>query len=119
MTNEDLPQLQEIHAKFYANEFPIEDLTNRFFETIVVEENGKIISACALRTLIEAVMITDKSSSARARRDALVQILIKSLLVAGQTGHNSVQAFVQDDNWEKQLKHYGFRECKGKALFIG
>jgi glutathione peroxidase-family protein len=115
----DLEQLKEIHQKYYSHEFPFEDFIGRFFESMVVEDKGEIISACTLRTLIEAVMITDKNVETGLRREALLRILATSLLVAGRTGHCSVQAFIQDDTWEKQLKRYGFRECKGKALFIG
>jgi len=116
---DDIEILKEIHERYYKNEFPFDDFIGRFFECMVAEDNGKIISACSLRTLIEAVMITDKNIDHKLRREALLRILHTSLLVAGRTGHPSVQAFIQDETWEKQLKRYGFRECKGKALYIG
>jgi hypothetical protein len=116
----DLNELKMIHDKYFKDEFTFEDFCRNASCALICEENGRIISAMNLRSLLEMVSISDKEFPTDIRRDAMVNLLSKSLLIAGQAGFDSIHAFVQDDNWANHLKkRYGFRDSVGKSLVIG
>src|SRR3989304_3905742 len=116
----DLDQLKEIHEKYYKEEFRLENFLRPYlFGVICANDDDFIISAGVLRFIFESCIMTDKDFSSRIRRDALLQILRSQLLVTGRLGGDTIHAFVQDDKWFDQLKRYGFKEPKGKALFLG
>lgn len=116
----DLEQLKNIHASYYKDEFTFEDFVrSSLFNLLCEDDDGAIITAANIRTLLEIVMLTDKHKSSRIRREALLRIFHASLVVAGKTNHNSLHAFVQDENWYNKLKRYGFRDSVGKSLVIG
>jgi hypothetical protein len=115
----DLEQLKIIHERYYKEEFSLVEFYQNFLGLFSVVEDDKIITIGGVRTIAESVIVTNKSFSVRQRREALLQILQAQTFVTDHNGFNSLHAFVQDENWEKQLLEYGFKTCKGRALFIG
>lgn len=112
--NRDVQQIQEIWQKYFANDFPFEEFFNQMkFSCLVEDSSNKIVTAMAVRPILEAVMITNKDCSPRKRVEAILQ-LRPHIARLGQ-----VHAFVTDDGWESHLKRHGFRDSKGKALVIG
>lgn len=116
---EDLDQIGEIWLKHYKNEFSLPDFLHNFLCSFLVEENDKIISVCGVRTIAEAVAVTNKDISIRKRRAALYKILQASLFTIGAHNYNQLHAFVQDAEWKKHLLNVGFMETKGEALYLG
>jgi hypothetical protein len=114
----DLEQLKIIHERYYKEEFSLNEFMGNFLGLFSAVEDDKIISIAGVRTIAESIMVTDKSFSARQRRDVLLKMLQTQSFITGRSGYNQLHAFVQDENWERQLKDYGFKPCKGNALFI-
>jgi hypothetical protein len=121
MTPEDLPRLKEIHRRFFRDQFDFPDFVNGYLCAYLVEEDNEIIAACGIRTLAEAVLITNKSGdfSVAERREALLNILDASRFVCQKFGYDQLHAFViNDENWNRHLTDYGFNSTKGKALVL-
>lgn len=113
----DLFELQRIHKEFYAEEFPFPEFLKQVFNSFVIlDEDGRIISASIVKPILEIVSLTDKNRSVRIRRDALAQSLLVAEHVAKHEGFQGFHAFIQDREWEKHLKRYGFQDTKGKSL---
>lgn len=118
--SDDFAELKEIHEKYYSSEFSFPDFVTKYLCAFVVtdDESNRIITAAGVRTVTEVVALTNKDFAPRARREGLYRILDASAFVAIHNGYDQIHAFVQDDNWQKQLKKVGFRDCAGKALYL-
>lgn len=120
MMQRDLEQVKAIHEKYYGAEFPLPDfVTNYLCAFVVVGEGDSIISAGGVRTLLESVLITDKSFSPETRKEALLDILAANIHFAKQGNFDGIHAFVQDEKWAKRLRRTGFKDTIGKALYLG
>jgi hypothetical protein len=115
----DFEQLKIIHERYYKEEFSLNEFMGNFLGLFSAVEDNKIICVGGVRTIAESVMVTDKSFSVRQRRDVLLKMLQTQSFITGRSGYNQLHAFIQDSHWEQQLKDFGFKECKGKAVFIG
>lgn len=115
----DLEQLKLIHERYYKEEFSISEFYQNFLSLFSVVEDDKIISVGGVRQIAESVIVTDKSYSVRQRREALLMMFQSQTFVTGRNNYHQLHAFVQDENWLKQLIDYGFKPCKGNAVFIG
>lgn len=116
--DEDIKQITEIHQKFYSHEFNLDDFCQRFVNFLVIEEDGIIVSAGGIRTIAEAVAITNKDVSARKRREALYKMLQANIFNCNANHFNGLHVFIQDPIWQQHLINAGFRVCKGNALVI-
>ena len=115
----DLEQLKIIHERYYKEEFSLNEFMGNFLGLFSAVEDNKIIAIGGVRTIAESIMVTDKSFSTRQRREALLQMLQAQTFVTNRNNYPQLHAFVQDENWKSQLINYGFKPCKGNALFIG
>lgn len=115
----DLCKILEIHKKFYAQEFPIDDLRTLTCGYCVVDGNDVVITAGGIRPIMEAVIVTDKDVDIGLRRLALLSMLNQSVTTTREAGFNQLHAFVQDENWQRHLTRYGFKPTVGKSLVIG
>lgn len=115
----DIPQLFEIWKKHYADQFSFPDFRLNYIALFVVEddETKRIITAGGIRTIVESILITDRELSPRKRAIALKQVLTPSCWLAERNGYSQIHAFIQEPDWERQLKSIGFRPCKGDALY--
>jgi hypothetical protein len=115
----DLEQLKQIHERYYKEEFSVSEFYQNFLGLFSVIENEKIISIGGVRSIAESVIVTDKSFSVRQRREALLNMLQAQSFITNKNHYHQLHAFVQDKLWEAQLLDYGFKPCKGDAVYIG
>lgn len=114
---EDLNQLKEIHAQFYKHEFEFPNFLDKFeCVFVVVDDSEKIITGGGVRTILESVLLTDKSFAPRIRREALYNMLQGSTYVGEKLGYKEIHAFIQDDRWSQCLKKIGFKNTVGESL---
>src|SRR5574338_1452047 len=119
LSNLDIRQLQQIHEKYYAQEFDFDDFMRGFVASACIEsDSGEIISAGGIRPLTEIVLVTNKDFSVRERRAALYNMLAACMFSANKLSIDSLHAFVQDDAWIKHLKRVGFKDTIGKSLYL-
>lgn len=115
----DFEQLKLIHERYYKTEFSLAEFYEHFLQLFVVVEDDKIITAGGVRTIVESVIVTDKSFSVKQRREALLKMLQAQSFVTGRNDYKQLHAFIQDKSWLNQLIEYGFKPCKGNAIYIG
>lgn len=118
LEEKDIPQLVSIHEKFFSNEFSIDNFNHLIERAFVVEYKERIICVGGIKTLAEAVLVTDMDYNYHTRTKALKQSLNIFGYIARQTGHDSIHAFVNDDHWRDHLLNNGFKNCKGNAVFL-
>lgn len=114
----DIEELQQIHAKFYSDEFQFPDFFQRFICAFVVKDDDKIVSVGGVQPIAESIIITNKELSVKKRREALLQVLDASRYIANRAGYNQLHALIQDKTWKNHLMKYNFHPCKGEALFL-
>ena len=112
----DLVQLKDIHEKFYSNEFPISDLAGLACAFCVVDEFDRVVTAGGVRTIVEAVIVTDKDVDVEHRRFALLEMMKTATDTTRAMGYDQLHAFVQDEKWQRHLIKYGFKPTIGKSL---
>ncbi len=116
---DDIPKLQAIHARFFEKEFSFQDFCSAWISNfVIVDDNNEIISAGAIRPLMEIVAITDYSKPTRARVSALYDMLQIAQYVLRRTHATQLHCFVQDEKWLNQLIRCGFKSCVGKPLYM-
>lgn len=119
LCNRDVEQLREIHKRFYNKEFIFDDLFNKMLSSFVVtDDNDKILAGGGVRTITEAIIVTDKDVEISERRRALLEMLRASIFASSSHEYRELHAFIQDEKWMNHLKRYGFRETVGKSLVL-
>lgn len=119
LTEDDIPAIRRIHSQYYEHEFDLSTLFNNPLGLFVVTNgDDEIICVGNVRTIIESVLITDKSFSVRQRREALYKVLEVSAYIGKNKGYDELHAFIQDKTWEKHLEKVGFYPTKGKSLVL-
>lgn len=120
-TEEDVPELYDIHRRFYEKEFvfpfgtEFRPLLDKF---AVVDDSDKIISFGSLELSVEAIVITDKSREVNDRREALYKLMEALQWNARNHQFHHIHCTVQDDKWEHHLIKAGFKRCKGNYLYL-
>ena len=115
----DVEELRIIHEKFFSKEFPFADLFDKSLSSLVVtDDEEKIITGGQVRVIAESVIITNKDYPIKDKREALQEMLRALMFTANLKGFNQLHAFIQDENWERHLKRYGFKKTKGQALVL-
>lgn len=114
----DLQKVVEIHQKHYKEEFSIGDFLHNINHPIIIEEDDQIILAAGMRPIVESVAITNKDTSPRLRREALLLALRWMVIKAREAGQPALHCFIQGDSWVEQLKKYGFKPTKGESLIM-
>lgn len=115
---EDVDKLREIHEKFYKDDFTFPDFHRFVCAFVVTDTNDNIICGGGIRAIAETIIVTDKDFSAKDRKDALLEMLNMSLYCSNKAGFEQIHAFVTDDKWYEKLTMYGFKDCKGRAIFL-
>lgn len=115
----DLISLRHIHSLYFKDEFSFPDFLYGYLKSFVVlDEDGRIITAGGVRPIMECVLITDLNRTPRERREALLLALEASILPCEQLGYTQLHAFVQDEVWIHHLEKYGFKSTVGKSLVL-
>lgn len=118
LQSDDIDEIKLIHEKFYKREFDLPNFANDFLTSFIVCDDSGIITVAGIKPIAEIIAVTNKDVSPRRRRSALLSILESSSYIGKRYNFDQLHAFVQDCNWERQLKHVGFSDCKGHALYI-
>lgn len=116
----DIDILKLIHKQYYASEFNFPNFYHKFLDALTILTNDeRIIVSGGVKTILEAVAITDKSIPVQQRADALDQLLKLSSISAKSAGYDQIHVTVIDDpSWESRLRRTGFNEVKGKVLYL-
>ncbi len=115
--NRDHDRIIEIHNQ-YENECPISDLSNLACSFAIADENDKIITAGGIRSIMEAVIVTDKDVEIEQRRVALINMMHALKTTTKQAGYHELHAFIQDEKWLRHLIQHGFRNTVGRSIVI-
>src|SRR5712691_4088522 len=92
----DIEQAKEIWKQFYANEMPFPNFLDKFICAFSVVENDRIITIGGVRTIAEAILLTDQSLSKNMRVRALMEVFEAIKFVANRSGYNNINAFTSD-----------------------
>lgn len=116
----DESSIQAIHKQFYADEFSLDDMKNLTCGFSAVDENDKIICAGGIKSIMEMIIVTDKSVGLDKRQVALYEMLNTAAKTTHEAGYRQLHAFIQDEKWARYLiKHVGFKPTVGQSLVIG
>lgn len=116
----DVQCINDIHKRFYSEEFSLSDLDNLSYSFVSVDENDKVISAGGIKPIIEMIIVTDKDATVNNRQVALYDMLRMAEVSTRQAGYNQIHAFIQDEKWARYLiRHVGFKPTVGQSLVIG
>ena len=120
----DKESIDKIYNQFYShNEYPnFYDIGsyNRFqCAFVVTTDGGKIILAGGVKTIAEAVVVTDKNQPVRIRQEALLQALGSTIFIAQGAKYRQIHAFVNDDErYVNHLQKFGFKLMNDKLLVL-
>lgn len=115
----DIDRLREIHSQYFADEFPFPDFLNKFYCSLIVEDDKGIILAGGIRPICEVIAITNKERSSKNRYHAFAQLIQASMFICDSQGFNELTAFIQDKEWERNILKAGFVPTKGRSLVLG
>lgn len=112
---EDTEAVERIFTQHHKDSFGI---PKKCFLDAIVSEEDKVIAYGAVTLLAEAVMVLDLDASLKEKDWALRQLIWQA--IQGVSGKmDGLHAFVQDPKFAELLKkHFGFRTCKGEALYL-
>lgn len=115
---EDIPKLEQIHDKFYADEFPFPLVVGRkhFDKYVVTDDDDNILMFGTLEANVELIALSDLDADIKLRRDAYKKLIDISLAGAKYYGLPYIYASAPSDAMEKHLKHRGFVDVKHKIL---
>jgi len=114
-------EINRIYNKWFSdNEYP--NFSNPQYQCSFVvtnDDSDKIIVAGGVKTIAEAVVVTDKSLPVKTRLDALLQALGSSIFIAQGMKQKQIHAFVNhDDRYVSILRKFGFKEIDAKLLVL-
>lgn len=110
--NEEVTAILKQHNFEYPKTSPI-------ITQAVVQEGLNVIAYGAVRLIAEEVMILDRGCSNRQKSQVLQLLHKRGIEDSHAAGFDQLHAFVQDPHFIDVLKkHYGYRECKGKAIVM-
>ena len=119
MKSSDITEIVRIHGLFYQHEFEIDELFDKMLSSFVVTgQNDEIVIAGGVRTIVESAILTNKEFDVKKRREALLKALHFSQHICNKHEYNQLHAFIQDGQWMKHLKKFGFVETRGRSLVM-
>lgn len=114
---EDIQEVKKIHSNHFEDEFKLPDFLDNFLCAFTTEDENGIISIGGVRTIVEAVIVTNKYRTPQERVAAIYQMLEASSFVTNKHGYDQIHAFIHDPRWSKRLqKSFGFYPTKGQSL---
>jgi len=110
----DEEELSKLMSQHNFN-FPLTNLLSIF----VVEDEGRIIAWGVLKQFVEAIFMPDKTAQ---KRDIIESLKLLNTECLNQSRLNKIEqvhSFITDEKFQEVLiKHFGYGECTGKALFL-
>jgi citrate lyase synthetase len=117
----DRPEIDRIYREFFnKNEYP-DFYDRKIFSCpfIVATNRDEIVVAGGVKTIAEAVVISDQSLPIKTRLDALLQALGSVINIVKEMKRNQVHVFVNnDEKYVKVLQEYGFKLIDAKLLVL-
>lgn len=117
-TVEDLKRVEEIHARYFADEFELPNFIEGFLGSFVIEDKDEVILVGGVRVIAELLCVTDKSQPAKKRVIALKEATRAGKFICKINSLDQLHCFVQGEKWTEQVKTVDFRPTKGQALVI-
>ena len=121
----DKSEIDRIYNQYYSNnEYPdffTAKEHNKFQCSFVVtdDDSDKIILAGGVKTIAEAVVVTDKSLPTRVRLDGLLQALGSTIFISQGMKYRQMHVFVNnDEKYVKVLQRFGFKLMDAKLLIL-
>lgn len=113
----DINHVRQLHEKYFS-EFDFPDFFGRILKAFkVVDNNGEIILAGAVRPIAETILVTDLSKNRIEIGRALVEAQRFSMYTCGQFNIDELHAFVKNEQYARHLERHGFSE-RSKAYSI-
>lgn len=117
----DRPEIDRIYKEYFSqNEYP--DLYDRKIFTcpfVVATNTDRIIVAGGVKTIAEAVVVSDRGLPIKTRLDALLQSLGSIINIVREMKRNQIHVFVNnDEKYVKVLQEYGFKLIDAKLLVL-
>src|SRR5262245_55203603 len=98
----DLDEIQKVHERHFEKELVLPDFLSDYLAAYLVEDSEGIIAVGGVRSIAEAVTVSNKDRDPRARIHALYQLLDALSNVSRGVGFDQLHAFVQDPKWIKR-----------------
>ena len=114
----DYDALEAIHRRYYDGLDVPSFRRNCLGAYVIHDENNDPICMGGIKTFAEIVIVTDKSKSLRARREALYKVLDVSRFITSRYGYEHLHAFINDDQYLHTLLRRGFRLMKAHPVVI-
>lgn len=119
MEYDDIGHLKELHEHFFQDQFSFPDFVNGFLTAFTItDDNDNIIIGGGVRSMAEAVIITDIDAPRVKVGRALVEALNCSKYICKKFEQPHLHAFVQNYHYERHLRMRGFSSIKGSALVL-
>lgn len=116
----DTEAINEIYDKFHSGSFSIPPIEQNRISATVTNDDTKVIAFGAITLLAESVLVIDLDASIREKNFAIQQLLWTAIQGVTNLHMDGLHAFIQDPEFAKVLKkHFGFKTCKGEALYLG
>lgn len=114
---DDFDQIKLIYEKYYSKEFEFPDFITHYLSAFVVtDDTNKIITVAGVRTILEAVMMTDINTSNRTKMKAFHMAKEQLLSITCNSNYNELHALSFDPKWTHLMKRGGFEEHPGTFL---
>lgn len=118
LTKDDMPEINDLHDKFFGDQFEKTDFTKAFLSAFVIRDtNGKIVMGGGVRPIAETIIVTDKEANPHLLGDALLEALDFSRFTCRRSKIEFLHAFVKDEVYARHLIKHGFAE-RCKALYM-
>jgi len=114
----DAEKINEIFTQHHAGSFSVPPLERGVISGVTTNDASEITGFGIVTLLAEAILVMDLNCSARERKETIEKLIW--LAIQGVSGKmDGIHAFVQDPRFAAVLKkHFGFRTCKGEALYL-
>jgi hypothetical protein len=103
----DKAWVEEMHAKYFAQHFPLPVYTHRYLCAYTVFKDGRRVAVGGVRPLAECTLISDQSLPAITRLRAFRHMLDFNKYIASQDGFHTIYAFVHTPTWQRALEDLG------------
>jgi hypothetical protein len=111
-------KIQELHQRTKYGIYGLPEPHKTVRTGVVLNDSKEIVAFGAIPLLAELVMVVDDSFSTRTRLKA-IQLLLDEARAGVRGKLDGLHAFIQDPEFSRILiKHFGFRKCKGEALYL-
>lgn len=108
----DAKAIDKIWREHYLDQFSLPDLTNAVTFPVIEDDNGVIVAFGIVKVFAEAIIILDKKSSTRTRRNSIKMMLDKAETDCKSNNIKQLHAFCESDFADILIKHFDFKKIK-------